>query len=135
MSDQIHYIEHNGHKAVRQHIRAYFYDNRIKDADVAPGELEKILQTDELWIIRWYPEPHLMLRVAVASSQDRALQFAGQLGMGSEPDAYTKSLYEAVRPLRSMVTLPRSQVQRLSSAQIDAVFRLMELLGPEPESD
>lgn len=73
-----HSIEHNDHKAVYQPIREYLTNNNFDDEDIAPGELEKILATDELWVIRWFPDTPVGHCVAIASTLERALEWANE---------------------------------------------------------
>ncbi len=71
-----HSIEHNDHKIAYQPIDEYLYESEIGTEDMPPGELEKIVATDELWVIRWYPDTPNGYCIAAASTLERALEWA-----------------------------------------------------------
>lgn len=61
-------IEHNPHKDLYQAIREYIEDNDIAPDFENPEAMEFAINTDSLWIMRWYPDtPVGFCRVAASS--------------------------------------------------------------------
>lgn len=73
-----HSIHHNDHKTIYKPIAQYIADLRYDDEDIAPGERERILELDEIWEIHWFPDTPVGSCVAVASTLEKALEYANE---------------------------------------------------------
>ena len=69
-------VEHNPHKLEYSQLRAYLYDCQITEEDMPAGEMAKMLTTDELWVVRWYPDTPVGFHQVAASTFEAALEFA-----------------------------------------------------------
>lgn len=69
-------VERNPHRLEHSQLRAYLYDCQITEEDIPPGELEKMLATDELWVVRWYPDTPVGFHQVAASTLEAARNFA-----------------------------------------------------------
>jgi len=72
------YLTHNQHKdfyeSIKDHINGYC--SIVADDFVSPEDMQKCIDTDELWELQWYPETPIGFHKVNGSSLEIVLQRA-----------------------------------------------------------
>lgn len=64
------HITHNDHRSSYQTVRQWIEQGCFVDREdfISPEELERAIETDELWTVQWYPDTPVGFSIAHASS-------------------------------------------------------------------
>ena len=75
------YLTHNQHKdyyeSIQDHINKY--PNIDADYFVSPEDMQKCIDTDELWELQWYPETPISFHKVIGSSLEIVLKRAMEI--------------------------------------------------------
>ena len=61
-------LEHNGHRTVYQTVEQYYCGVDWIDDWVSDAEMQKAIETDEVWVLHWYPRTPVEFHWLLASS-------------------------------------------------------------------
>lgn len=74
------YLTHNVHRGVYQTAREWWEENKDHDLYSWPaGDLERALETDEVWTLQWYPDTPIGFYAIAASSLEALLAEAQRI--------------------------------------------------------
>lgn len=72
-------IQHNEHKNYYECARDYIYSSNLDNLDwESQEELDKAINTDEIWTMTWYPETPIGSYSIAASTLESLLLFASK---------------------------------------------------------
>lgn len=61
-------LEHNDHRTVYETVEQYYCGGDWIDDWVSDAEMQKAIQTDEVWVLHWYPRTPVGFHRLLASS-------------------------------------------------------------------
>lgn len=68
-------IEHNPHKVFYETVEQHLYEQDLSDDNVwiDPEDKKKCIETDNLWMIHWYPHTPIGYHIMYGSSLEQLL--------------------------------------------------------------
>jgi hypothetical protein len=74
------YLEHNQHRDYYQSAADYLAEKDTMECppEFRPGERQKCIDTDEIWILHWYPDTPIGSYQVAASTLEALLEHANE---------------------------------------------------------
>jgi hypothetical protein len=73
------YLTHNEHRDYYEPLRLFIAERDLVKDFESPSEMLRAIQTDECWVLQWYPETPVGFNRVAAPTLEDALRLASQV--------------------------------------------------------
>lgn len=73
------HLTHNNHKDYYETVEQYFTNPWMEDTTVSPEEMERMVETDEIWELQWYPDTPIGSYKVIAATFEEVLKKAKEV--------------------------------------------------------